>query len=901
MELVNSFVNFLVAHRDLVTSDRALRLRIDHPSMMMEDVLLPQRMAGHETLCGGFEYRVLCVALDACLPLKEFIALPVAIDIVNDRGQLHSICGIVTEAWAGDSDGGLASYQLVIRDALAMLEKRINTRVFRNQNEVEIVYGLLAEWRHRHASLGAVFDVEMDNVFSAQAYPQREFTMQHNESDAAFIRRLLKRRGIAWFFRPPGQNTEPYPVHRMCLVNHYESVIPNAAGTVRYHRDAPTEERDVITSWNAVRTLRPSRVARHSWNYKNPLDLEQMRMEQVSQLAPALGATLDDYQVLPPHVGNDYEDLVSIGSLAMKRHDFETKCFMGEGTVRDFRVGEYFALTGHAEIDRHPAEEREFIVTELHLAVQNNLPRDLADRVATLFTRSGWPGVIKDQRPVSMRFTAVRRDIELVPAYDARVDLPPAHMQSAIVVGPEAEEVHCDAMGRVRIRFPATRPDDHELAGASNSEADSAWVRVTSSWAGNGPGSSQCGTVTLPRVGSEVLVAFLGGDPDKPVIVGQMYNQHATPPALSSGGALPDNRHLSGMRSREVGGGGRGNQLRFDDTNGEISVQVGSDHSAAQLNLGLLTGSRADGSAQLRGDGAELRADSAVAVRGPGGVLLSATADPKGDQLGRDELIGTASILNAVAEQLASLAQTHAGDDALHGELTQLCDRVRDWDSTKSPTAVIAASAPEGMLFTSDSNIVVGAQTGIDLVSAKNVHAAAGGNVLLRAIRGISIFAQKVGMKLIAAGGNVVIQSHNGDIELTAIGSVKINAGKSIELQAPAIRIASKGAQVNYGGGKVIQQCKDAYMIKSASFEHTKGGDGNVADIKFPSTKIETDERVVLFNSQSGAPVAGRRYRLELSDGTSVDGVTDDEGRTELVSGDEIGDISIIVYPDDTN
>ncbi|MYN11524.1 phage baseplate assembly protein V, partial [Pseudoduganella aquatica] len=98
--------------------------------------------------------------------------------------------------------------------------------------------------------------------------------------------------------------------------------------------------------------------------------------------------------------------------------------------------------------------------------------------------------------------------------------------------------VHCDEMGRVKIRFPGTRAQDHGdrgLAGANNDECDSAWVRVASNWAGNGPGhQSQCGILGLPRIGSEVLVAFLGGDPDKPVIVGQLYNQEGLPPALST-------------------------------------------------------------------------------------------------------------------------------------------------------------------------------------------------------------------------------------------------------------------------------------------------------------------------------------------------------------------------------
>lgn len=191
--------------------------------------------------------------------------------------------------------------------------------------------------------------------------------------------------------------------------------------------------------------------------------------------------------------------------------------------------------------------------------------------------------------------TAVRRGVPIVPAYDPRTDLPPLAMQSALVVGPANEEVHCDAHGRVKVRFPATRLVDHQHArgtGAGDTDADSAWVRVASSWAGNGPGSGrQCGFLGLPRVGSEVLLAFPGGDPDLPVIVGQLYNHSAQPVALSDAGELPGNRYLSGMKSREIKGG-RANQLRFDDRQGKINARLASDHGVSQLNLGWLSRER---------------------------------------------------------------------------------------------------------------------------------------------------------------------------------------------------------------------------------------------------------------------------------------------------------------------
>jgi type VI secretion system secreted protein VgrG len=916
VESDNDFFSFMSLPKELVTFNRPIRLKLDLPGGVNDDMLLPQRVFGTETLCGGIDYRVLCVSSNANLALKQLIAVPAALQFVTDQGGLRSVCGIVTEASSGDSDGGLASYQLVLRDALAVLEKRVNTRVFRQMDEVEIVRQILREWRQKSSTLGVCFRDEVDEVFHLRKYPQREFTMQHNESDAAFIRRLLKRSGIGWYVRAEANGEGP--MHTLVLFNDAESLRQNAAGTIRYHRDAATEERDTITSWGAVRTLQPGVVTRHSWDYRYSQGPDYMMAQATSGVDQGvcgndLAASLDDYQVMMPHAGDDVDDLCRLGRLHMTRHDFESKCFHGEGSVRDLCAGEYFSLTGHPEVDQHPAQERDFVVTALQVNAQNNLPMALAERVERMFSRSRWtqdahePQLRKEvaERMASgalrmhIQFTAVRRGVKIVPAYDARTDLPQALMQSAIVVGPKGEEVYCDQMGRVKIRFPGTRAPDHQHAdgsGAAGDDSDSAWVRVASNWAGNGPGSvDQCGTVGLPRVGTEVLVNFLGGDPDKPVIVGQLYNQQAQPPALSNLGDLPGNRYLSGIKSKEIKGG-RANQLRFDDTNGQISAQLASDHAQTQLNMGFLTAVRAAGEGRPRGEGAELSSNEAISIRADNGILMS-TRTTKGDHLERDDLVGIADVLDSIAKQLASVAQIHSADDDERADLTVLIDKLKDWRAG-TKRAVICANAAEGMLFTSEKNIALGAQTKLDILSAGDTSLSSGKNVFVRAARGISVLAQSVGMKLVAASGNVLMQAHNGDINLTATGRIRISAGQGIELQAPEIKLASKGAQVNYGGDAITQQSKGAHTIKSSTFTHSKGGEGGISEIKFPSTAIETDERIVLHHMQTGEPVTGRRYKLTLPDGRIIEGTTDDQGRTQLASSQEFGDIEVLIYPE---
>jgi type VI secretion system secreted protein VgrG len=890
-----ALLSFFQQDKDLITDNRPLRLRLAHPTQMLEDVLLPQRVDGSEAICGSVEYRILCVSLDAYIPLKELIALPVAVDVVTDRGDLRSICSIVTEARAGDSDGGLASYQLVLRDALSIMEKRINTRVFRDKNEVEIVQLILDEWMQTNPIIGACFRYEIDVVLARANFPQREFTMQYNESDAAFIRRLLKRRGVAWFFRA---EQDKFPSHTMVLFNHTVNLKPNAADIVRYHRDAATEERDTITSWCAVRTLQPGKVTRYSWDYKQPWNEEFMTTSAQSAMDQGesgneMSASLDDYQVLAPHAGDDYDDFCLLGQLAMNRHDMDSKCFQGEGSVRDMCVGEYFTLEGHPEIDGHARSECEFVVTSMRLAIFNNLSKELAGRVERLFASNRWTqgsdqflfDAGKFSTRVRVSFNAVRRGIPIVPAYDARSETPITPMQSAMVVGPEGEEVHCDELGRVKIRFITTRASDHEHAqgaGSSDSDVDSAWVRVASNWAGNGPGSAnQFGNLYLPRVGSEVLVAFLGGDPDKPIIVGQTYNQRGQPPAISKGGGLPSNRYLSGMKSREVRGT-QANYLRFDDSPGEISTQLACDQTSAQLNLGFITHERTHGAGEKRGEGAELYTKRAASVRGEAGVLISAAtfASQQHDVLDCEPCLGAASLAHGLYKHLNEIASKASQDRGAEDSIGKVLSRLEKWsDSGGEP--VVAISARSGIVAGSSEAIVLGSQSDIHSDSGGDTNIGAGGNLFARAAKGVSILACKLGMKLIAASGDIKIQSQDGCIEISTSKQIKLIANEKIELHSPAIKLMAQGAQIDCGAGKITQQSEGTHTIKSSKFEHFSGGSGTPEKLTIPTIEVEHDQQIKLTDMQTEEPLAGRKYRITVEDGQVLEGVTDENGLTE--------------------
>jgi type VI secretion system secreted protein VgrG len=916
---------FSLTQYKLVTRHPPLRLILDGVDDNEDELLLPQRVIGSEAVCGGLEFRALCVSESATLPLKKFIGVPAELQIVTDRGELRRVCGIVTEAASGQSDGGLATYQLVMRDALSVMEHKISTRVSRDKNELDIVKILVDEWRKSIPALAATFDLVIDSGLANRAMPCRQFIMQHNESDAAFVRRLLQRRGIAWFFRSglaTGASANVYRQQRKrighTLVLFYDShcLDQNAAGTVRFHRDDATEQRDTITGWSAVRTLRSGSASLFSWDYMQPGSNPFMEVQVPSQADQGergnrLASRLDDYHVAASHLGDSRRDLVELNDTRMAYHEYGAKWFKGEGSVRDLAVGEWFTLEAHPEIDTHPANERQFVVTSQNIVADNNLPVEAGVRVERLFERSGWPGAANapqakgdEQRPrYKTSFTCVRRSVRIVPP---RPVLPRPQLQTAIVVGPENEQVWCDHLGRVKIRFHATRPEDHAHAGgagSSDSDRDSAWVRVASNWAGNGPGNNtQCGARLLPPVGAEVLVDFAGGDPDKPIIVGQLFNGDARPPAFVREDGLPGTRYQSGLRSREVRGR-RGNQLRLDDTPGQISAQLASDHGETELNLGYLTEPRQKNGARARGDGAELRTDEAIALRAARGILLSAWkslggADAKGAQLARNEYLDLLRECGELCSSISNYAAEHNGLASDTKEQEALRARFKSWedgsntvpDATEPRDPVIAITSPAGIGFASSKAIVSYSASNVDTAAQQHLQLTAGQRFAVNAGDGISLFARGGGLSAIAHDGKLLLQSQTGDIAINSEKNIQVTASEgSITISAKTILlVAHDGSFFKLGEGAPVLGSQQPLKFHAPDFiwEGPETMSAQLPSFKKDGTDLKFEPRLYP-HLDGGVPASDLAYKIESAVGGG-EGRTDAQGTTAILKHDQM-------------
>ncbi|PIF77202.1 type VI secretion system secreted protein VgrG [Variovorax sp. 54] len=869
----------------LSPSRRALRMRLGRANAAGAGLML-QRIDIREALNDGIAARLICLGTRADLPLKTFIGQPVEVQIVTDTGRIRRICAVVTGAKAGQSDGSLTVYELEARDALSILERRINSRVFMHRSDVAIVETLLTEWRQRSPALAAAFDFSV-NVAHGDRYPAREFTHQFNESDAAFVRRLLKRSGISWFFRPGAEKEDggDTPVHEMVLFDEAMNLAPYTGGAVRFHRDDATEQRDAITRIVHARDLVSGTVERKTWDYKtNRIDqaANEGGLDQ-GDIGGPLAAFLSDSQIEMPHAGDSWADHERRTGLRMDRHEMNAKGLHGESGMRDLSVGEYIRITGHARIDAAPASEREFIVLAVHHWAENNLPKELDARVHLLI---GGDHTLEDDKRYRNEFSAVRRDTPIVPVWEPLHDLPKVHPVTALVVGPQGEEVHTDKLGRVKVQFQTYKREDHEHAqgaGVSGSERDSAWIRYITALAGN-----RFGADFIPRVGMEVYVDFLGGDPDRPIIVGVVHNGHQNPAAWSDVGALPGNRYVSGIKTQEIRGSGF-NQLRYDDTPGQISIQWSTSYAATQINGGWLTQPRTEGEGAPRGEGLEARSDAQVAVRGGKGVYITAQPQARAgsDMMERRALLGLAEQLQGIVKTLGEASHTHRAEDTDSARIEKIVTQLKHWDGgtnvneegADGGAPMVAIDAPAGIAIASQDSLVLGAQNHIDAVSAGNTQVSAGRKLLLRAADLFSAFARK-GMTLVTAEGDLRMEAHKDDICIIAGRNIRLIAGENFIMESPKFSFIAQGVQVDYGSGRIVEQSQSLHHIMSPDFSVGGAGGGSP---RGPESfgSASHDQRVVLTDANTGELLASQRYRIEIEDGTVLEGRSDEQGNTQ--------------------
>ncbi|MGE1004901.1 type VI secretion system Vgr family protein [Ralstonia pseudosolanacearum] len=886
---------------------RPFRLDWGRRQSKLENVLLPQHVDLTEGLCTGIDGTVTCLSARPDLPPETFLGRPVSLQVVTDRGVLHPINGIVANARMGHSDGSLACVQLTVRDALTILEQRVNNRMFRSMSLPNILETLIQEWRGRSPTLARSFDFEL--LIDRAHYPVREQTRQAGESDAAFIRRLCRFVGIFWFIRAgkrDGTDSDT-PVHTLVFCDNPMRLPQSPAGTqsptgtVPYHHGAAVKDSDSITLLAAARSLVPGGVRRASGDYKTgKMDVEEIdTIIDQGEAGNDLAKLLTDWVIDPPHAGNSRENYALLAKARILAHEHRAECVHGAGDVRNLVPGTWFAPSGHPEMDTREPEQRQHIVVTLRHRATNNFPKALGERAQSLFAASRWqvdalPLGEDGQSRYENTFVCVRRGVPLTPAFDPRIDFPPVKPFSAWVVAGQGEAAHCDEYGRIKVQIPGLHPDDHAHAhgaGTSGTERDSAWVRLLSPWAGPNYGMD-----AIPRPGMEVLIDHLGGDPDKMIVLGTVHGGPNMPATFNNTGSLPGNKHLSGIKTKEVDGPGSG-QLRFDDTPGEVSSQLASTHAASELNLGYLTHPRTDGHGKGRGEGAELATRAAAVVRALQGLMLTTFAFNAGHQLDRDNLNTLLAEGLELFKALGDYAGQHGGTAADTAAQDQLASILKKWDpsganagAANDAQAILAFGAAAGSVNLTPKTHVTYAGQNIDQVAQQHLQLTSGQRFNAFAGQGMQWFARGQGIQAIANEGPLVLQAQADTVAVTAQKGIKIatNENEVLITGKTVCFVAEDGSYIRIGDGRITLGTNGPVELLGAS--HDWGGPSTLQAKRTEFAKAPTDQRFrAHYASDTQAPTAyaaNQPHGIRLPDGGRIEGKSDAGGLTDTLKDD---------------
>jgi type VI secretion system secreted protein VgrG len=485
-------------------------LKVDTP--LGADTLLLSEFEGTEAVSTPYLFTLELLSEEDSVDAMSLLRKPVVITIKLASGGERFIHGVVRQFMQLGRKQGLNGYRMEIVPQLWFLTLGSDCRIFQAMNAVEIVQKVLNE--------NKVTDLD---VRCTKSYPPREFCVQYRETHFAFVSRLLEEEGIFYFFE------HSQGKHVLVLSDDPTSTkpCPFAEPAKMAQSPEPWQESDVIVDLTMTEAVHTGQVTLRDYDPLQP----SLNLESVAGQPPSARY---DY----PGKFTQVSDGTKYARLEVEEYGSRQQAITGSGNCRYFVTGHQFSVADHFRSDVNAAHH----LLEVH-------------HTASAGDYRSW-----DSAPIDYRntFVAVPAKTKFRPP---RVTPRPiVHgTQTALVVGQAGEEIWVDEHGRVKVQFYWDRE------GTKN-EKSSCWVRVASTWAGK-----QWGFVQIPRMGQEVVVAFLEGDPDRPIIVGSVYNAEQVPPY-----ALPGNKTQSGVKSRSTlgGSGDNFNEIRFEDKKGSEQIVI---------------------------------------------------------------------------------------------------------------------------------------------------------------------------------------------------------------------------------------------------------------------------------------------------------------------------------------
>ncbi|MCH7307098.1 type VI secretion system tip protein VgrG [Acinetobacter sp. NIPH 1852] len=881
----------------LTAQKRAIHIQFSNPALANQVFL--QRIEGTHSLNGGITAALICLSTNAIIPLKQFIGCQVAVDTVTDIGTLFRTTGIITEAFQGQSDGSLTLYKLKLQDATALWHKRRNSRVFMNKTVIEVLEVVFKEWQQQNPLFASSLSLDLSGL--TQDYDVRPFTMQHNQTDAEFLTNLLRSEGVNWLIDEAqltvANSNSPIQAQKLRLIDDNNQYQALNRRTIRYHRSSATEQYDSMTSLIAERSLQPTAVHIQRWQadaleqedgagsvqskhrHSEQHDNASLGLEDAWHFTPAW---MQDLNGEDGATASGNKQIEKLNQNLAHYHDAQAKQFIANTTVRDTQVGYWFKLNEHPEIDQHSGSDQEFLIIKKDWFNQNNLPKDLNDQISQLVEQSQWQYSNNSGERQANQLTLQRRSIKTVPEYHPLQHRPAAHPQRAKVVGPSGEEIHVDEWGRIKVRFLFTRNEDHQHdggAGSNDNDTDSAWVDVLTPWAGEGYGAR-----FLPRIGEIVVIDFFDGNIDRPYVTGRLHEAQRSPTKFDNQGQLPDTKKLAGIKSKEYQGSGY-NQLRFDDTTGQISAQLQSSHAASQLNLGKLSHPKAQAESEDRGEGFELRTDQWGAIRAGEGLLITthtqdqAEGDHLEAQTAKQQLEGNQSNAKALSE-VAKNQQT----DELEAleQLKAFAETIQD-KIAKFNEAILLLSSPNGIGLSTPEDIHLSADGQLNQFAGGSINLTTQKNLIAQASQKISLFAAQSGIKQVAAKGKFEIQAQSDGLDIFAKAGIQIisTEGSIHFIAKKKIVMVGDSSQLEINGGGIFPTTGGKFECKAG--QHLFMGGGSVST-KLPLLPKFDNPFILqyLVKNKDNQLLMDKPYLIFDESGNIQKGVTDKNGFMKL-------------------
>ncbi|APR79313.1 Hypothetical protein A7982_04660 [Minicystis rosea] len=510
-----------------MTQSSTQRLHLDLWFECGETSLEVRHLSVREAISSPFVVGVMARSPRSTIDLDGITGKAASLTLRGQDGPVRTWKGVCShigqmKAMPTDQRGSLSTYQFEIVPTLWLLAHRTGHRIYQHLSIPDIVDKLLAEW-----SIQPTWKIDRGS------YPALEYKVQHGESDYDFLSRLLEEAGIAFTFSDQGGAPSKLTLS--------DNLIEGAL-----HRDSPIPFRDDVGAGASkptmqdvrlVHQVRPGKVTLREHDFRKPAyplfgralpeaaapenRYEQYRYDAGAFLSKSTGGAdtpvADRKGVYRPDEkhGND----LATRTLQAIRADKRVVAY--STNVVELAPGTLFKIEGH----HHPElQSGTLLVTELAVTGAHGDDWSIEGTAVFADPKSPYRPPRKTPKPI-------------IPG-----------PQSATVVGPIGREIHVDEHGRVRVQFPWDRE-------GKNDDDSSCWLRVSQGWAGSG-----FGMITLPRIGQEVLVAFLDGDPDMPIIVGRTFNALQPVPY-----ALPENQTVSTWKSRSSPGGEGFNEIKFED------------------------------------------------------------------------------------------------------------------------------------------------------------------------------------------------------------------------------------------------------------------------------------------------------------------------------------------------